>query len=58
MSNEPAGIDKASLNIFRFKPRAAFKDRFRAVSRGRHPKDMLNGKPPPSYDRFAASLKT
>ncbi len=52
MSNKHTGIDKASLNIFRFKPWVAFEDRFKAVARGKHPKDVFNGKPPPSYNRF------
>jgi|GEM_PF-3570145 len=54
MAKQPAGIDKTSLNVFGFKPRVAFKNGFRAVSCGQHLKDMLNGKPPPSYDRFPA----
>ncbi len=43
-----------SLNVFRFKPRVPFENRFRAVSGGQHTEDMFNRKPPPSYDRFPA----
>jgi hypothetical protein len=54
MSDQPAGVDEARLDIFGFEPRITLENGLGAIARGKHPEDMLHGQPMPADDRLPA----